>query len=266
MLTDHFGVPVFMNNDGDLFAYGEAIAGFLPKVNRLLDEAGSPKRYQNLFAVTLGTGFGGGIVRNGELFLGDNSAAGEIWLLRNKAGSDAFVEEGASIRAVQSTYAQIAGIDAADGADSEGNFRDRHGASRRKRGGRPAGVRHAWRSGRRRPGQRPDARRRPSRDRRRSRGAARLFMPRLIEEMNGTIAKYTGERIPRLAQRVFDLDDKSQRDQFLRGETCEITVPRSQRKIAYDPLKRIGVGVSELGANQAIGIGAYAYALQQLDR
>ena len=74
MLADKFGIPVFLNNDGDLFAYGEAIAGLLPKVNKLLAEHGSPKRYQNLFGVTLGTGFGGGIVRKGELYIGDNSA------------------------------------------------------------------------------------------------------------------------------------------------------------------------------------------------
>ena len=84
MLEDKFGIPVFINNDGDLFVYGEAIAGFLPHVNGLLKKAGSPKRYNNLFGVTLGTGFGGGIVRNGELFMGDNSIAGEVWLLRNK--------------------------------------------------------------------------------------------------------------------------------------------------------------------------------------
>ena len=83
----HFGMPVFINNDGDLFVYGEAIAGFLPYVNGLLEEAGSPKRYKNLFGVTLGTGFGGGIVRDGELFIGDNSVGGEIWLLRNKLAS-----------------------------------------------------------------------------------------------------------------------------------------------------------------------------------
>ena len=59
--------PVIINNDGDLFAYGEAMAGFLPKVNSMLADAGSPKRYRNLFAVTLGTGFGGGIVRDGQL-------------------------------------------------------------------------------------------------------------------------------------------------------------------------------------------------------
>jgi glucokinase len=30
MLEDTFEIPVFINNDGDLFAYGEAIGGFLP--------------------------------------------------------------------------------------------------------------------------------------------------------------------------------------------------------------------------------------------
>jgi len=84
MLEDRFGIPAFINNDGDLFVYGEAIAGFLPYVNRLLEEAGSPRRYHNLFGITIGTGLGGGIVRNGELFIGDNSGAGEAWLLRNK--------------------------------------------------------------------------------------------------------------------------------------------------------------------------------------
>ena len=84
MLEEKFGIPSFINNDGDLFVYGEAIAGFLPYVNGLLEQAGSPKRYKNLFGVTLGTGFGGGIVRDGELFIGDKSMGGEVWLLRNR--------------------------------------------------------------------------------------------------------------------------------------------------------------------------------------
>jgi len=49
MLEERFGIPTFINNDGDLFVYGEAIAGFLPYVNGLLEKAGSPKRYKNLF-------------------------------------------------------------------------------------------------------------------------------------------------------------------------------------------------------------------------
>ncbi|HQF38468.1 MAG TPA: ROK family protein, partial [Opitutaceae bacterium] len=73
MLEAKFGLPVFINNDGDLFAYGEAIAGFLPWVNDQLAQAGSPRRFENLVGVTLGTGFGGGLVRRGELFRGDNA-------------------------------------------------------------------------------------------------------------------------------------------------------------------------------------------------
>jgi glucokinase len=110
MLEDVFGIPVFLNNDGDLFAYGEAMSGFLPEVNRALAAAGSPKRYANLLGITLGTGLGGGIVRGGELFIGDNSMAGEVWLLRNKLEPDFNAEEGASIRAVRRVYGELAGI------------------------------------------------------------------------------------------------------------------------------------------------------------
>ena len=60
MLEDRFKLPVFINNDGDLFTYGEAICGFLPYVNERLKAAGSAKQYKNLFGVTLGTGFGAG--------------------------------------------------------------------------------------------------------------------------------------------------------------------------------------------------------------
>ncbi len=114
MLADKFAIPAFLNNDGDLFVYGEAIAGLLPYVNNLLEQAGSTRRYRNLFGVTLGTGFGGGIVRDGELFTGDNSLAGEAWLLRNRLSPELDAEEGASIRAVRRVYAEVAGIPFAD--------------------------------------------------------------------------------------------------------------------------------------------------------
>src|SRR6201998_1440979 len=69
MLEHTFRVPVTINNDGELFAYGEAIAGFLPYVNGLLEKAGSPKRDRNLLGVTLGTGFGGGLMRDGQFII-----------------------------------------------------------------------------------------------------------------------------------------------------------------------------------------------------
>ena len=114
MLEDRFGLPVFINNDGDLFAMGEAVAGLLPHVNTLLERAGSPKRYQNLVGFTIGTGFGCGIVHEGRLFTGDNSLGGEVWLLRNKLVPDTNVEEGVSIRAVRRFYAAAAGLAAGD--------------------------------------------------------------------------------------------------------------------------------------------------------
>ena len=49
-LQSQFGVPVFINNDGNLFAYGEAMMGILPEVNQRLASMGSPKRFKNLLA------------------------------------------------------------------------------------------------------------------------------------------------------------------------------------------------------------------------
>lgn len=43
-LEDIFGIPVFINNDGNLFAYGEALTGALPDINLRLREAGSMKQ------------------------------------------------------------------------------------------------------------------------------------------------------------------------------------------------------------------------------
>ena len=58
-LQEKFKLPVYINNDGDLFTYGEAFAGALPEVNEHFAKLGSPRRYHNLFGVTLGTGTGG---------------------------------------------------------------------------------------------------------------------------------------------------------------------------------------------------------------
>ena len=113
MLHEKFRLPVFINNDGNLFSYGEAIAGLLPWLNSLLEDAGSPKRFSTLLGVTLGTGFGGGIVLNGRLHIGDNSSAGEIWLMRHKTGPGLNAEEGASIRAVRRFYAEEACVEEA---------------------------------------------------------------------------------------------------------------------------------------------------------
>ena len=39
-LEEKFGIPVYINNDADLYAYGEALAGALPAVNEKLKALG----------------------------------------------------------------------------------------------------------------------------------------------------------------------------------------------------------------------------------
>ncbi len=262
ILEERFGVPVFINNDGDLFAYGEALAGFLPAVNRLLAEAGSPKRYRNLLGLTLGTGFGGGIVRNGELYIGDNSNAGEVWLLRNALDPGINAEEGASIRAVRRWYADAVGIAAAGAPEPREIFEIGSG---RAAGNRAAAL-AAWRNlgevvgdciaqaltlldglvviggglG----------------------GAHELFLPAAVAAMNADFSACPGRR--RLVPRGFNLEDPIEREAFLRGERRELAVPGSSRRVPYDPLQRTGVGISRLGTSEAVAIGAYAFALRKL--
>jgi len=265
MLRDLFGVPVFINNDGDLFAYGEAIAGFLPAINGLLEEAGSRKRFRNLFGVTLGTGFGGGIVLDGKLLTGDNSISGEVWLLRNRLHPEMNAEEGCSIRAVRRVYAENAGIEPEAAPDpkeihsiglgeksgNQGAARDAFHALGVVAGDAIAnaltlidglaviggGIASAW----------------------------PLFLPALVDEMNGHYTDFNGKNYPRLASAAFNLEDLAQRNKFLKGETREIAVPGGNKTITYDSLPRIGVGISRLGTSEAVAIGAYAFALNKLD-
>jgi glucokinase len=265
MLKEKFGIPVFINNDGDLFAYGEAIAGFLPYVNDLLEKAGTPKRYKNLLGITLGTGLGGGIARNGEPFVGDNSTACEVHLLRNKINPQMNAEEGACIRAVRRVYAELAGISFEQAPDpgvieqigmgnTLGNQAAAIGAYRHL--GEVAGdtmanalalvdglavigggISKGW----------------------------RLFLPTLIDELNSTYTSPKGNKFRRLSSVAFNLEDKSQLKKFLKGESRTIKVHGSNRKIKYDPLQRVGVGISRLGTSEAIAMGAYAFALHHLD-
>ena len=265
MLEDIFGIPTFINNDGDLFVYGEAIAGLLPEINNLLEKAGSPKRYKNLFGVTLGTGFGGGITSNGRLLGGDNICAAEVWTLRNKLDPSMPAEEGACIRAVQRAFAQNAGIDFKKAPDPFTIFQIGKGEVEGDQNAAlfafnrlgevvgdamanaltlidglaviGGGVSGAW----------------------------PLFLPSVINELNSNFYKPNGESLRRLTQEAFNLEDPEQLQTFLKGDSRTITIPGTDRTLQYDPMPRIGVGMSRLGTSEAVAIGAYAFALNQLD-
>ncbi len=266
MLQQEFDLPVFINNDGDLFAYGEAISGFLPRVNELLEQAGSPKRYKNLLGLTFGTGFGAGIVSDGELFLGDNSAAAEIWAMRNKMQPHLTAEESVSIRGVQKAYARriqasdwktLTPKDIFDIAQGQKQGDQQAAIAAFAEFGEAAGDAIANASilidglvviggG--------------------LAGAQQFFMPHIVNEMNRPFSTKDNGDLPRMESRAYNLEDDSERAAFMHGAPKTIKVPGSEKTVAYDPMKRIGVGLSKLGASRAISIGAYAFALHELDK
>ena len=265
MLEERFGIPVFINNDGDLFAYGEAIAGLLPQVNDMLAKSGSPKRYRNLIGLTVGTGFGGGIVHNGELFMGDNSIAGEVWLLRNQLQPGMNAEEGASIRALRRVYAAQSGVPLEQAPDPKVI----HDIAVGKAAGDAAAARAAFAQLGEVVG-----------DALASAltlidglavigggisGAWPLLMPALVAELNSNYTGPDGRAFRRLASMAFNLEDPAQLAKFLVGETRAVRVPGSAQTVDYDPLPRVGVGVSRLGTSPAVAVGAYAFALRKLD-
>ncbi|MCX6249514.1 MAG: ROK family protein [Bacteroidetes bacterium] len=266
MLEATFGIPVFINNDGDLFAYGEAISGLLPEVNKKLEEAGNPKRYRNLLGVTFGTGFGGGIVTRGELFLGDNSAQGEINRMRNHFYKKFDVEESLSIRGIRMEFANYTGINL---ASTPGPKEIALMAEGLCPGDQDAAIKAYQAFGR-------------------AAGDALanaitlvdglivmggglshshpLFLPSLIEEMNSHYETLTGLPLDRLEIKAFNLEDPQNAQKFYARSAIEINVPFSDRKIIYDPGKKTGIGVSRLGTSNAVSIGAYAFALSKLDK
>ncbi len=266
MLEEQFGVPVFINNDGDLFAYGEAIGGILPEINAKLEAAGNPKRYRNLFGATFGTGFGGGIVSNGQLFIGDNSAGGEVNRMRNKLYPSTSAEDSTAIRGVRRVYAREAGIPFEEAPNPKDIQDIILGTAT---GNREAALK-AWEEmaivagdtlanaitlidgiiviggG--------------------LSGAYGVFLQKLVDEMNTTYRSPEGHAFPRLEITALNLENPEELALFLENKSVEIQVPFSKKTVIYNPTRYIGVGVSRLGTSKAVSVGAYAYALAELER
>ena len=264
MLENEFQVPVFINNDGDLFVYGEALAGLLPMVNQLLEKQDNPKRYKNLFGVTLGTGFGGGIVIDKVLLSGDNSASGEIWCTRNCLYPDTVAEESVSIRGVRRVYARESGISFDEAPQPYDIYKIAQGE---QEGNQEAALK-AWEElstvladvisngiritdglvviggG--------------------LSGAWPVFMPMLVKKLNEPYSDQNGNTTPRMETQAFNLEDAADCIRFTQKNGKMITVPFSNQQVWYDPTKHVGVGITKLGTSSAVAIGAYAYAMNQL--
>ncbi len=265
MLENVFHVPVFINNDGDLFAYGEALGGMLPEVNQLLAQQGNPKRYKNLLGVTLGTGFGGGIVIDKTLLNGDNSAGGEINRFRNILYPTTSAEDSVSIRGVRRVYARDAGIPFEEAPQPFDIYQI---AMDMKPGNKDAALK-AW-----------DEFSTVLADVLANAvsltdsliviggglsGAWPVFMPMLIEKMNAPFTDLSGHQVSRMETYAYNLMDDEDRIRFTGKMGLMVKVPFSDQQVWYDPTKRVGVGVTKLGTSSAVSVGAYAYAMHQLE-
>ena len=97
-------------------------------------------------------------------------------------------------------------------------------------------------------------------------GAYKYMKDAMFETLRGKMRRLGGEPISKLASKVYDLDDPEEIKQFLKGEQKSIKIYNSEIEVNYDPQKRIGVALSKIGANKAVSLGAYPFALHQLSR
>ena len=261
ILEGHFNVPVFINNDANLFALGEAEAGLLPEINKRMSGSDQGRIYRNLLGITLGTGFGGGIVIDGKMVVGDNSSAGEIWLMRNKVEHHINAEEGVTIRSIRKKYGSLTGTNINDVPSPLEICRIADGDL-------PGGIEAAKESFRSLGEVLGDAIANAitlidgavviggglS-------GASKYFLPEVLRELNGMINGF-----PRMESKAYNLEDEGDSGLFYRSDPAISTNPVFKENFCYEKNKKIPVAISRLGTAQAVAIGAYSFALSRLSR
>ena len=264
-LERKFNMPVFINNDADLFTYGEALTGILPEVNAKLKELGSVKQYHNLIGFILGTGFGIGITTHEQMYIGDNCCS-EIYCTPNKREPDLIVEEGVSLRAVLHNYRQLANdsnkndytdsLDIFKIAEGEKEGDQKAAQAAFARFGEVAGYTIAQAvcmldgivvlGG----------------------GVSKshkYYMPALLSELRAVMHTRSGNEVARVPSYVYNLEDENEFMEFAKGEQREIAIYGTDEKIACDTQKRLGIAVSHIGTSTATTTGAYCYALHNLE-
>lgn len=263
-LRKKFGIPVYINNDGDLFAYGEALGGALPEINARLEAAGSAKRYKNMLGYTFGTGFGVGMIVNGDLNRGDNSCV-ETFCLPHKKLAGVIVEEGVAVRAVKRVYGELSGnkdhkyepkdiYDIAEGRiPGDAEAAKKAFAEMGEIAGDAMATAVTLTDGLIVIGGGITA-------------ARKYIMPSLLAALRGKMHTIGGDELDRVQMKVYDLDNEEEFAQFAKGDQRKLKVYGYEEEVNYDPQKRIGVTISKMGASKAISTGAYTFALDQLDK
>lgn len=263
LLEERYKLPVYINNDADLFTAGEAEKGLLHEINAQLEQSGQPKRYKNLIGITLGTGFGVGVSIDGKLLTGDNGLGAEGWLIRNKLLPKANLEETLSIRAVKRVFAEQLSISIDDTPEPDEIYR--MVINRDELFAAPAlecylrfgealgdaianlvtlfdgivviggGLSGAW----------------------------EVFSGIMFGELRTAFTLQSGDRLHRLVQKVYNWEDEDQKGAFLSSGMRIITTPGGT-EVPYQEVNKIAVGLSKLGTSEAVEIGAYRYALREL--
>ncbi len=256
MLKEHFNIPVFIQNDGDLYAYGEALAGILPEIN-----SKSEKKYKNLIGITLGTGFGAGFVHNETLITGDNSIASEVWLIANSLSPDKNAEEGVSTRAIINAYEKHSGV-----VNSETMPFDIFNIAQGNAEGNKLAAQKAFIEFGKHLG-----------DAIATlitlydgivviggglTGASKLLMPEVMNVLRGKFD--CGQN--RLVHKVYLLDDDEDAQEFYKSNSTTIKIPFSNNTIQYNNEQKVAIATSNIDASMAISLGAYAYALNRLEQ
>jgi len=264
MLENEFGIPTYINNDGDLFTLGEAVAGLLPKTNQQLIENNNPKQYRNLLGLTLGTGFGGGLVSNGNLWIGDNSAGGEVNRMSQPFNHKNSVEEILSIRGVKRLYGKFAHCEEENTPEPFEIYKIAKG---QRKGNKEAAI-EAWNYFGRVLGE-TMANAVTITD---SlvviggglSGAYDVFLQTAVDTMNSKFEKVGGGSVQRMETYAYNLHNPNCFADFVQNESQQIKVPFSDQTVDYFPVKKVGVGISVLGTSQAVSQGAWDFAVKRV--
>lgn len=264
ILEAHFDCPCFINNDGNLFAFGEALKGALQEVNLGLKVNRIPKIFSNLIGITLGTGIGCGFVINQNLFTGDNSSSAEIHNMSNLNNSNWNIEESVSTRAIQRIYSEKANIELDPNIMPEDIYDIAlRGSGENKEaalysfiqygkalgfvladvitlidglvviGG---GISAAW----------------------------DLFAPAMFKAIHKKHRSANGNTCNRTTVKVFNLENEQEKQIFFKGTVEKIKV-FANNSIYCDTMARTAVMRSKRKASNSISIGAYYFAISQLN-
>ena len=211
------------------------------------------------------SGFGCGVVIDKVLLTGDNGCGGDVWCTRNGMYPFVIAEESVSIRAVRRVYAELSHEEIGDLTPKDiGDIAN---------GLRPGNMRAAQESFRQM-GQVCAA----------AlvnvlnivdgivviggglTGNAQWILPGMMEEFNRPVGTFSGHLMPTLQSEVYNFEDEEQRAAFLQDKDVFVRVPHSDKEVLYCAQRKVAVLVSELGASKAINLGAYNFALNELDK